>query len=964
MDELASPRVALPAQSAGASGPPAHTVTILFTDIEGSTRLWEEQREAMSVALAAHDATLRAAVESAGGSVVKTTGDGMLAAFERAESALVAAVEGQRALARQSWPTTVPLAVRMAVHTGTAETRDGDLFGPTLNRTARLLAVGHGGQVLVSGVAAGLAIDGLPAGAELLDLGEHALRDLDRAEHIYQLAVPGLQRDFPPLRSVSHHESNLPEQFTSFVGRGPQLADVATLLESDRLVTLVGVGGTGKTRLALRAAADALDRYRDGVWLVELAPLSDPGIVADEIGRALRIHVQPGQAPLEALVDFLRSKDLLLLLDNCEHLVETVVAVTHRLLASCHGLVVLATSREPLGVDGEAVYAVPSMALPVALEMDGARAPDDEDIERVGRSEAVSLFVERARATLPSFSLDASNLGAVAEICRRLDGIPLALELAAARVNVLSPAEIAEGLSDRFRLLTGGRRTALPRQRTLQALVDWSWDLLDDADRRLLRGLAVFAGGWTLEAATHVTWQPLPGGADSAGAVARVTTLDGLSRLVDRSLIAVDRTGGTDRAGATRYRMLETIRQYAADRLAESGETLALRDRHLDLYRALARDAEAGLDGPEMPVWLARIDSEIDNVRSALEWALETRPVAALEMCVVLTRYWRARVMGSEGLDRMVGAIEAVQRIPAAETESEARQRAVLVARGRAGAALLALHRGHPEGPRMADEAVTAAQATGDPATIVDAASTYLMVQALLPGGRDVEALRTTFRVALAAASSLGDPTRLARLQSTMAMIDASSDPQSADAWLERAAEAAQRSGNPQEIASISQTRGRVASRTGRLADAQRWFAHAQGQFRELGDHRFELSAQSELAHVLRRSGELDAAQAEYRQTIRGWQRSGNRGAVANQLESMAFIALARGETERSVRLLGAADALREASGSPMMAQERVEYEDEVLRLRTALAGTAFDEGWSEGRAMSVEAAVALALSG
>ena len=736
MDEVAPQHVPAPGDAAGTAVTTARTVTFLFTDIEGSTRLWEEQRDAMSVALAAHDAILRAAIAGAGGSVVKTTGDGMLAAFDRAESALAAAVEGQRALARQSWPTAAPLAVRMAVHTGTAEIRDGDFFGPTLNRAARLLAVGHGGQVLVSGATAGLAVDGLPSGGELIDLGERALRDLDRAEHIYQLAVPGLRRDFPPLRSVAHHESNLPEQFTSFVGREAQLADIARLLESARLVTLVGVGGTGKTRLALRAAADALEKQRDGVWLVELAPLSDPGLVVDEIGRALRTHGQPGQPPLEALVDYLRSTDLLLLLDNCEHLVETVLGVTHRLLASCSGLLVLATSREPLGIDGEAVYAVPSLALPVALEVEGARGPADADVERIGRSEAVSLFVERARATLPSFSLDPSNVGAVVEICRRLDGIPLALELAAARVNVLSPAEIAEGLSDRFRLLTGGRRTALPRQRTLQALVDWSWDLLDEADRRLLRRLAVFAGGWTLEAATRVTFEPTDVATAPVGGAARLATLDGLGRLVDRSLIAVDR------AGATRYRMLETIRQYAADRLAESGETEALRDRHLDEYRRLARDAEPGLDGPDMPAWLARIDAEIDNVRLALEWALETRPVTALEMCVALTRYWRARVMGSEGLDRMVGSIEAVRRMPAAESDAEAQQRAVLVARARAGAAVLAIHRGRPDGPAMADGALAAAQATGDPVAVVDAATISMMVPALVTGSENEGVLK------------------------------------------------------------------------------------------------------------------------------------------------------------------------------------------------------------------------------
>ena len=937
---------------------PARTATFLFTDIEGSTRLWEDHRDAMSGALETHDSLLRSIVERSGGDVVKTTGDGMLAAFDRAESALAAALDGQIDLAEHDWPGTGPLRVRMAIHSGTADVRDGDFFGPALNRVARLLAIGHGGQVLVSGTTAGLVADDLPAGSELIDLGEHRLRDLDRPERVYQLVGPPLRREFPPLRSGSSHPTNLPLQVTSFVGREQELVDIERLLSTGRMVTLVGVGGTGKTRLALHAAADVVERYANGAWLVELAPLTDAGLVVAEIGRALRVQPQPDQPPLEPLVDYLRSKELLLVLDNCEHLIETVADVAYRLLGSCSDLRILTSSREPLGIDGERVYAVPSLTLPADPDVDRAHAPADaEELEQAERSEAVSLFVERARSILPSFALDASNVGAVVEICRRLDGIPLALELAAARVNLLSPAEIAEGLGDRFRLLTGGRRTALPRQRTLQALVDWSWDLLDDADRRLLRRLSVFAGGWTLEAAESVTADLTDGGARPGGA-ARVATLDGLGRLVDRSLVTVDH------AGATRYRMLETIRQYAADRLAESGEARDLRDRHLSTYLQLTVAAEAGLAGPGMTTWLLRLDTEIDNLRAALDWAFEAHPEAGLEMCVALIRYWRSRSMGSEGLDRTGQAIDHVRALAPPDAEATARARAVLLARGLAGAAFLKLTGGRPDAAAVAEEAIGAARAAGDPAALIDAVTTLVNVRALVTDGRDVDAWRTMLLEALTLGETLGDGTRVARLQAILALIEAPLDPPSADAWLERASEAAAKSGNPLEIATISHIRGRIASRTGRLVDAQRWFAQSQAQFHAIGDRRFELSARSELAHALRRSGAIDAAEAEYRETIHGWQHSGNRGAIANQLEAIAFLAVARGSGERAARLLGAAEALREVAGSPMTAQERQEYDGELLRLRAQLEAAALDEHWAEGRAMSSEEAVALARAG
>jgi predicted ATPase/class 3 adenylate cyclase len=944
------------------TSPAARTATFLLTDIEGSTRLWEEQRAAMSVALEAHDALLRAAVEQAGGTVVKTTGDGVLAAFDRPEAGLMAAVEAQRALERHAWPTTGPLRVRMAIHSGSAEVRDGDFFGPALNRTARLMAIGHGGQVLVSSTTSALVADDQATGSELVDLGEHRLRDLDRPEHVYQVVATGLRSEFPPLRAATGHPTNLRPQVTSFVGRERELAEVRRLLERSRLVTLVGVGGTGKTRLELQVAADALDGYADGAWLIELAPLTDPELVVAEIGRALRVQQQPGQFPIDTIAAYLRSKELLLVLDNCEHLIAAAADVTHHLLGSCPALSVLATSREPLGVDGEALFAVPSLALPAPIEEQGGHlVVDGEALEQAGRSEAVSLFLERARATLPSFALDLSNVGAVVEICRRLDGIPLALELAAARVNVLSADEIAQGLSDRFRLLTGGRRTAVPRQRTLQALIDWSWDLLEDDDRRLLRRLAVFAGGWTLEAATGLTSDHLAEDASDLVSPhdggARLATLDGLGRLVDRSLVVVDHTG------ATRYRMLETIRQYSADQLAASGETVLLRDRQLAVFLRLARDAEQGLEGPELPVWMARLDAEIDNLRTALDWADGANPDEALEMCVALTRYWRSRAMGSEGLDRLLHAVGRVRALPEPDLPPMARARAVLVARGLTGAAVVAESIGHTEGASLGQEALDLARQSGDPAAIADAIAILVTIRAIAAGARDVDGLRAMLDEATDIANEIGDRARAGRIDGGRALVEAPVDLDAADRCLVRASEAAVRSANPQEIAWVTQIRGRVASQIGRLDDAERWFRQSQAMFHAIGDQRFELSVQSELGHVLRRSGRVDEAEAEYRQTVRGWQRSGNRGAVANQLESFAHVAMSRGDSLRAARLLGAAEALREVAQAAMSGFEREEYDAVVGRLRDDLDPGSLGSAWAEGGGMTADAAVAFALS-
>jgi len=922
-----------------------------MTDIAGSTRLWEEQRDAMVHALAAHDALLRTAVEEAGGTVFKTTGDGLLAAFERPGAALRAAVAGQRALQDHAWPTTAPLRVRMAIHAGDAEIRNDDYFGPSVNRVARVLAIGHGGQVLVSSAAAALVADDLPAGATLLDQGEHHLKDLARPEQVYQLAAPGLIADFPPLRSGAASPTNLPADLTTFIGRGREAAEIRTLLDGHRFATLVGVGGTGKTRLMLHVAGELSSHHHDGAWLIELAPLREPDLVASEVARALGVQVSPAQSAMAAVTDFLRGKDLLLLLDNCEHLIEAAAKLVEHLLGSCRTLHVLATSREALGVPGEATYPVPSLAVPDTLDH-----LDHLDLAMVAASEAVSLFVERATTTLPSFRLDASNAASVVEICRRLDGIPLALELAAARANVLSAAEIAQGLGDRFRLLTGGRRTAVPRQQTLQALIDWSWDLLTEADQQLLSRLSTFTGGWTLEAATGVAGDQADPAAPPPG-VARLETLDGLGRLVDRSLLVVTH------AETTRYGMLETIRQYANDRLVASGEAADRRTRHLAWFRRLAAEAHKGIAGPDMVAWLGRIQADLDNLRTALDWAYETDVPVALELFAGLGAYWRSRGIGSEGVDRMREAIEVLRRWRSEPSPMPEAERTLLGARVMVAAFNMSGYTGWSAVGSLGDETIALARASGDRAAMIDALVLFMQTEIMTRGGRQADSLRASAMEALQLATDLDDSFRLSTVLTGLAMIDASTDPDATEAWLVRASAAAERSGNPAAIASTFQMHGRAAARSGRDDLAQHWFREAARRYSEIGDTRFTLSSQSELGHSLRRSGAIDEAEAEYRQTIVGWQRTGNRGAVANQLESMAFTAVARGAARRAAQLFGAAEALREASGDPMTVDERAEYDTEIARLRALLDAASIDAAWAEGRNLPAAEAVKLAIS-
>src|SRR5271166_749918 len=563
---------------------PTGTVTLLLADVEGSTRLWETQAEVMTAAIARLNQVVCEVVAAHDGvrPVEQGEGDSFVAAFARASDAVACALELQRA-------PLAPIRLRIGVHTGEIQLRDEDNYaGPTINRTARLRDLAHGGQTVLSGATEVMVVDRLPAGVWLADLGSHQLRDLPRPERVLQLCHPDLRNDFPALRTPkSVAAQNLPVQLTSFVGRSAQMTDVEKLLADNRLVTLTGAGGAGKTRLAVEIAARIAPEFRDGVWYVDLAPVTDPGVVAVAVARALGLPDQPGRSTMDTLLRFVRDRQMLVVLDNCEHLLDATAELIVGLFGAAPGLTVLATSREPIGVTGEATWRVPSLSLADA---------------------AVELFADRARHARPDFAVDDDNAPAVGEICRRLDGMPLAIELAAARVRALSLAEILDGLHDRFRLLTGGARTAVRRQQTLRASVDWSHALLSEPERVLFRRLAVFVGGFDLDAA-----QAVGGGGD----VQRFQVLDQLSLLVDKSLVVAENTGGR-----TRYRLLETVRQYALEKLAESGEADAIRSRHRDHYTSLAGllDAPAGSGYDQR---IGQAETEIANLRAAFAWSRE-----------------------------------------------------------------------------------------------------------------------------------------------------------------------------------------------------------------------------------------------------------------------------------------------------------------------------------------------------
>jgi predicted ATPase/class 3 adenylate cyclase/DNA-binding CsgD family transcriptional regulator len=655
---------------------PTGTVTLVLADVEGSTRLWETQPEQMTAAMVRMNHVVSDTIAAHDGvrPVEQGEGDSFVAAFARASDAVAAALEMQRA-------PLAPIRLRIGVHSGEIQLRDeGNYAGPTINRTARLRDLGHGGQTLLSGVTESLILDRLPDDAWLTDLGAHPLRDLPRPERVVQLCHPDLVNEFPPLRvAKTIANQHLPVQLTSFVGRQAELARIHELLAENRLVTVTGAGGVGKTRLALAIAAKTVGEFSDGIRYVDLAPITDPDLVPIATARALGLPDQPGRSTMETIIRFVADRQMLMVLDNCEHLLDASATLTVALLESCARLTLLTTSREPIGVAGEVSWRVPSLSL------------DDEAIE---------LFADRARHARPDFVVDENNSISVAEICQRLDGVPLAIELAAARVRALSLAEILDSLHDRFRLLTGGSRTAVRRQQTLRASVDWSHALLTEPERVLFRRLAAFMGGFDLDAAQAVA------GHDE---VERFQVLDLLTLLVDKSLVVAEPS-----SGATRYRLLETVRQYAMEKLGESGEADAVRSRHSNYYTSLA----AAVDAPAGSDYEQRLDqavTEIDNLRAAFVWSRENSDTAAaLTLASSLLPLWQARGRLQEGRAWFDAVLTD-------EVGQDAGVAAAIRARGLADKAAIDLLFGAADSLDRAQQAVALAREVDDPAVLARA---------------------------------------------------------------------------------------------------------------------------------------------------------------------------------------------------------------------------------------------------
>ncbi|HZV77176.1 MAG TPA: adenylate/guanylate cyclase domain-containing protein [Candidatus Babeliales bacterium] len=605
-------------------------LTFLFTDIEGSTQRWEADEAAMAQAVLRHDLIVRAAIERNEGKVFKTVGDAFCATFINPEAAAAACMDAQRDLGDEDFGAVGGLHVRMAIHTGASVERDGDYFGPTVNRVARLLAIGHGDQILISAITGDSIADRLAAASTLRDLGSHRLKDLTRPEHVYQLVAPGLREKFPPLRSLGLFPNNLPLETTSFIGRESEVGDVVALMARHRLVTLVGSGGVGKTRVSLHAAAQVLEEHRDGVWFVELASLTEGRFIPEEIAATLGLRLPADGDPLKALVAAARPMQMLLVLDNCEHLIADAAAVVSAMLREAPGLRVLATSRQGLDIMGEAIFRMPSLSLPTAIE----------------------LFVTRAQAADARFELTGANESSIADICMRLDGIALAIELAAARVKILSPAQLRERLDERFRVLTGGSRDVLPRQQTLRALIDWSYDLLSEKERRAFESLAIFSGGWTLEAAERTV-------ADER--IDALELVDLLESLVEKSLVSTELY-----ETQTRYRFLESTRSYALEKLAaSSGLQQVVARRHACWVAEFAESAEES--HPTMPraQWLPEVEVELDNARAAMTWALGDRgdPTLAARIASALRQFWNDAGFVGEGRRWLLEALERVDAI-------------------------------------------------------------------------------------------------------------------------------------------------------------------------------------------------------------------------------------------------------------------------------------------------------------
>ena len=910
------------------------TLTFLFTDIEGSTALLRRVgQDVYAQILAEHHALIRSVLASHDGRELNTLGDGFFAAFPSPRQGAAAVLAMQLALEAHAWPGEQPVRVRMGVHTGEgAQTAATGMLGLDVHRAARIAAVAYGGQIVLSEAAAVLARDWLPDGAVLTDLGAHRLKDLGRPEELFQLSAPGLQASFPQLRSLGNPvlQNNLPVQPAKFVGRSRELAEVKALVEASPLVTLTGAGGCGKTRLSLQVAADLLDGTGDGVWLAELAAVTDEEAVAPVIAAALGVSVQRGHPAMDTLLDALAPQDVLIVVDNCEHLIGACAKIADAILRRCPRVHLLATSREPLGIGGETIYRVPSLSLPET---------DDPEPGTAEASEAVALFVDRAAEQGVAIPVDAHTAPLLVSICRRLDGMPLAIELAAARLRSLSLSELADRLDQRFRLLTGGSRAALERQQTLRATVHWSYSLLSAAEQQLLRRLAVFAESFDLSAAEAIC---------GLGDIEALEVTGLLGSLVDKSLVQAEQAGD-----GLRYRLLETIRQFAAERLLETGtdEAAAVAAAHCEYFLSVAETAQAHLDGPGQPEWLARLDADQANLWRAAEHAAADPAGTArtLRFAIALRRYWMARVVDERAFTLLAPVLER----PDARADQARYAAASLAAMVAARTVDLSL------ALEFGDRAVGLTRELGNDRLLIEAL--WLLSDFCYFAG-DPEIGMPLGAEAVERARRLGDDGLLGVSLEAYLLCVGAIDPAASGELFAEAVACTERSGDLLTKYVLHNNAGVHFLGTGDLSGARDQLEQAAAIMPVISEKSHHVGVN--LGWVARQENNLAEAVSRFQTGLWQSRRAGERAGLAYASLGLACIAADLGDWQRAAELHGVAQAFLDRFTEPWQGLEDAYRRDSLATVRAALGGDEFDRAYSRGAGLSFNDAFSLAMAG
>jgi predicted ATPase/class 3 adenylate cyclase len=909
---------------------PSGTVTFLFTDIEGSTRLLQQLDEKFATLLADHQQLLREACETHNGRVIDTQGDSFFVVFSYALDAISAVVQSQRALAAHTWPNGVSVRVRMGLHTGEPQISSLGYIGIDVHRAARIAAVAHGGQVLLSRTTYDLVEHELPADVTLRDLGEHRLKDLRQPKHLYQLVIQDLPSDFPPLKSLDVATNNLPIQLTSFIGREKEITEVKQAISEHRLVTLMGPGGSGKTRLALQVATELLERFHDGVCFVALAPITDPGLVASTIAQSLGIPETAGRSIADSLKDYLQRKSLLLLLDNFEQVIPAAPLVAE-LLATCSELKILVTSREGLHISGEREYQVPPLALPNLTQL-----PSPESLSQYA---AVELFVQRARLVKPDFAITSSTAPAVAEICYRLDGLPLAIELAAARIKLLPPRAMLARLENRLEFLTGGARELPARQQTLRNAIAWSYDLLNENEQKLFQSLSVFVGGCTLDAAEGI----------AGDHQAHLSLLDQFGSLLDKSLLR-EVEGMEDEP---RFVMLELLREFGLEQLESGGEQETVRRRHANFFLALAERAERKLESADQLEWINRMEQEHDNLRAALEWSKTAAGTGelCLRLAGTLGLFWEARGYFSEGRERLSSILST------AAAQGRTAARAKLLAR----AAELAYRQSdYAATVELAEESLSIYREVDDKQGI---ASVLIKLSNAATEAGDYETASGYLEEALKIWQDLDDKHGTARALISLGWAAMRpGDYQLANTRLEAALAISRELEDTRSIGFELSGLGEVALRQGDYVRATQLLEESLELRRQLGNKWGVGVSLGTLGWVAIREGDWNRAIARLGESLEVRQEIGDKGGSAWCLERLAEVASAQGNPEKAVRLLSAAAALRISIGSVIDPVDQPEYQNRRTALRAELGEERFTAMWEEGRTLTLEQAITYAL--